>query len=102
MHDAAAKAHLHTWLWGGVQRVVVTIKTVQQRRLRRRLMLQYMIWLLPLGRRESLSRRTFGTTPVALAYIEPASDDTGVNLTASDLDKVSLRLDDGSRLAFVV
>lgn len=100
--DGATKAHLLTRLRVGVQGVVVAIKSVQKGSLLRRLVLESGIGVLALGRREVLSGRALGTTPVALGHEKGAANGTSVDLAGADLDQVGLRLDDGAGAALVV
>lgn len=102
MHDGTGKAHLQTGLGGGVERVVVAVKAVQQSRLLGDLVLQDHIRLLVLGRREVLGRRALRSSPVALSDVEAAAGDARVDIAIASVNQRRLGLNDGTGTALVV
>lgn len=85
-----------------MQRVVVTIEAIQERRLLPGLVLKCEVRLLALGRREVDRSRALWPTPVALAHEEGTPDGTRVNLTRLGFYKIGLVLKDGAGPTLVI
>lgn len=102
VNDVSPKAHLLAGLGRRVQRVVVAIQSVQQRRLAGGLVLKGHIGCLALGRGEVLSSGALGTTPVALGDEEGATDGARVDLAGAGVDELGGELENGAWAALVV
>ncbi len=102
VHDGAAKAHLLAGLGRGVERVVVAVEAVEERRLGRRLVVQHGVGLLVLGRRVADRGRALGAVPVALADEEGARVDARVDIVVVRVDQLRLDVEHGAGLALVV
>jgi len=102
MDNGASKAHLPPGLRRRVQRVIVAVEPVQQRRELGGLVLVHSVRLAPRGRRVVLCFWSFGPAPVALAHEKPLAHGPAVDFVCGAVDECLLGLDDGARRAFVV